>query len=105
MYPENTHHRGKYHCTAGLQFNKTEFDQKRKYETLFVCSEAVESSLVKLETSRTVILSPMVSVLWWIFTNTMLGLKLILAFQNWVKLIVWEEEKSVSYKESCNFWN
>ena len=30
---------------------------------LFVCSEAVESKLVKLETSHTVILPPMVSVL------------------------------------------
>ena len=30
----------------------------------FVCSEAAESKLVKLETSHTVILPPMVSVLW-----------------------------------------
>ena len=25
--PENTHHWGKHHCTAGLQFNKTGTDQ------------------------------------------------------------------------------
>ena len=30
---------------------------------LYVCSEAVESELVKLETSRTVILPPLVSLL------------------------------------------
>ena len=36
---------------------------KRDNELLFVCSEAVESKPVKLETSHTVILSTMVSVL------------------------------------------
>ena len=28
---ENTHHRGKYHYTAGLQFNWIGFDRTRKY--------------------------------------------------------------------------
>ena len=37
---------------------------KKENMLLFVCSEAVESILVKLETSRTVILPPMVRVLW-----------------------------------------
>ena len=35
--PENTHHLGKDHCMAGLQFNKTRFDQKRKY--VAICME------------------------------------------------------------------
>ena len=48
---------------AGLQLNKIGFDQN-KNTLLFVCSEAVESKLVKLETSRTVILPPKVNVLW-----------------------------------------
>ena len=52
---ENTHHRGKDRCTAVLQLNKVVFDQK-EHMLLFVCSEAVESKLVKLETSHTVIL-------------------------------------------------
>ena len=30
----------------------------------FVCSETVQSNMVKLETSRTVIIPPLVSVLW-----------------------------------------
>ena len=55
-----------YHWTAGLQFNKTGLDQKRKYILLFVCYEAVESKLVKLETSCTVIPIPIVSVLCYI---------------------------------------
>ena len=45
---------GKDHCIAGLQFNKTGFGQKRTC-VFFVCSEAVESKLEKLETIRTVI--------------------------------------------------
>ena len=48
--PENTHHWGKYHCMAGLKFNKTVLD-RNKYFFLFESSEAVESKLVKLETS------------------------------------------------------
>ena len=40
---------------ASLQFSKTGFDEKRKY-VLFVFSEAVETKLLKLETSRAVIL-------------------------------------------------
>ena len=51
----------KDHCTTGLQFNKTGTDQKEQM-LFFVCSEAGESKLVKLETSRTVILT--MSVLW-----------------------------------------
>ena len=47
---------------ADLQFNKTGTDQK-EHVLLFVCSEEVESKLVKLETSRTLILPPTVSVL------------------------------------------
>ena len=39
-------------------------DLTKKEFFLFVFSEAVESKLVKLETSGTVILSPMVSLLW-----------------------------------------
>ena len=45
--------------TAGPQFYKSGLAQGRQ-SVLFVCSE---SKLVKLETSRTVILPPMVSVL------------------------------------------
>ena len=30
LYTENTHHRGKYHCTADFQFDWFGFDQKRK---------------------------------------------------------------------------
>ena len=48
---ENTHRWGKDLCTAGLQFNKAGLDR-------LVCSEPFEPKLVKLETSRTVILSP-----------------------------------------------
>ena len=49
---------------AGLQFNKTGTGQK-EHTILFACSEAVESNLVKLETSHTtVILPPVASVLW-----------------------------------------
>ena len=55
---------GKYHYTAGLQFNKTGTDQKEHLFNLYLCSKAVESKLVKLETSRTVILPPAVSVVW-----------------------------------------
>ena len=47
---------------AGLQLNKTGTDQK-EHMLLFVCSEAVESKLVKLETSRSAILPPTASVL------------------------------------------
>ena len=36
---------------------------------LFVCSEAVASKLVKLETSLRVILTPMVTVLWIHYTT------------------------------------
>ena len=46
---------------AGLQFNKTETGQK-EHTILFACSEAVESNLVKVETSCTAILPPKVSV-------------------------------------------
>ena len=45
--PVNTHHWGMYHCTAGLQFNKTGIDQKANL-SLFECVEAVESKLLKL---------------------------------------------------------
>ena len=38
--------------------------QKKENMLLFVCCEAVESMLVKLETSCPVILPPMASVLW-----------------------------------------
>ena len=38
---------------AGLELNKTGTDQK-EHMLLFVCSEAVESKLVKLETRSTV---------------------------------------------------
>ena len=31
---------------------------------LFVCSEVIESNLVKLDTSHAVILPPMISVIW-----------------------------------------
>ena len=55
MNPENST------AGAGLQFNTTGLDPKEKI--LFVCSEAVECKFLKLETSRTVILPPTVSVL------------------------------------------
>ena len=32
--PENNHHWGKDHYTAGLQFNKTGLDQRRQYVVL-----------------------------------------------------------------------
>ena len=54
---ESTHRWGKDHCTTSRQFNKIGFDQK-EHLLLFVCSEAVESKLVKLETSRSAILPP-----------------------------------------------
>ena len=49
--------------TAGLQFEKIGFDQKERM-CLLVCSEAVKSILLKLETRRTLILPIMVSVLY-----------------------------------------
>ena len=55
---ENSHRWWKDHCTAGLQFNKTGFDQKIKYVVICICCEAAESKLVKLETNCTVILPP-----------------------------------------------
>ena len=48
---------GKYHCTAGLDFNKIAFDQKENM-WLLVGSQTVESKLVKLEASWIVILPP-----------------------------------------------
>ena len=60
--PENTHSRGMAHCIACLHLNNNGFHQKNVW--LLVCSEAVESILVKLETSCTVTLIPTVSVLW-----------------------------------------
>ena len=52
---------------AGLQFNKTRFDEKGKYVICTYVVQRAESKLVKLETSCTVILPPngeWVSVLW-----------------------------------------
>ena len=60
---ENTHNWGTYPYLADLQFNKTEFDQKNENILLFVWGEAVESKLLKLDTSCIVKLPPMVSVL------------------------------------------
>ena len=57
---ENTHRKGKYTCTTGLQFNGIGFDQRIKYA---VICETIESNLVKLETICT-ILPQTVSVLW-----------------------------------------
>ena len=45
---ENTHFRGKDHCTAGLQINRLDLT-KIENSRLLVCSEAAESKLVKLE--------------------------------------------------------
>ena len=57
-FPDNTHCRGKDQCTSGLQFNKIGLDQRWKYVVCMnVPSEAVEYKLVKLENSRTLILS------------------------------------------------
>ena len=64
--PVNTPRWGNDQCTSGLQFNKAGYDQNRKY-VVILCSEAVETKLVKLETSSTVILPPTVSVLWCLF--------------------------------------
>ena len=55
--PVNTPRWGNDQCTSGLQFNKAGYDQNRKY-VVILCSEAVETKLVKLETSSTVILPP-----------------------------------------------
>ena len=57
--PENTHHSEKYHCTYGWS------PVLRVYITFKnnIFSLLVKSSLVKLETSCTVILFPTVSVL------------------------------------------
>ena len=52
-------HRAFIRLATGLQFNKTGSDQRKKNVAF---SYAVESKLVKLETSCTVILFPMVSV-------------------------------------------
>ena len=41
--PDNTHCCWKDHCTAGLQFKKTKFDQKRKF--VVSCMLYVESRL------------------------------------------------------------
>ena len=62
-YAENTHRWGKHHYTAGLQFYKVALDCFTEYKKIILPS-LVSSSLVKLETSRTVILPPTVSVLW-----------------------------------------
>ena len=53
----------KYHCTAGLQFYKFFFSCFTAYKNK-IFSLLVKSSLVKLETSWSVILPPTVSVLW-----------------------------------------
>ena len=37
---ENTHRWGKHHCTAGLQFNKTENDQWKKYNFLYFVKQS-----------------------------------------------------------------
>ena len=50
-----THHRGKYHCTAGLQFQKLEFNCFTTYKCFIFL---VKSNLVKIQTSCTVILPP-----------------------------------------------
>ena len=47
---------GKDHCTAGLQLTRLDLT-KNENMLLLVCSEAVESILVKLETSCTVIIA------------------------------------------------
>ena len=49
--------------TVQLVSDLTRLDMVNEEKMFFVCSEAVESKLVKLETSRTVILPPTVSVL------------------------------------------
>ena len=61
---ENTHllHKGKYHRKAALQFDRNGLCRTRKY-ALLVCSKATASKSVKLETSRTVKLAPIVNVL------------------------------------------
>ena len=52
------------HITVQLVSSLLRLDLTKEENMLFfVCSEAVESKLVKLETSRTVILSPIASVL------------------------------------------
>ena len=58
---ENTHRCGKDHCTACLRLNNTGPTMKICF---FVCCETAESKLVNLESSRTVILPPTVSVIW-----------------------------------------
>ena len=52
-YPENTHHRGKYHCTADLQFDWFVFDKTSKTVNI---SKTADSKQNKQEVSHTVIL-------------------------------------------------
>ena len=54
-----THYRAKDHPTASLQLY-----EKKIYGYYLVCSEAVETKVVKLDTNCTVILPSTVSVLW-----------------------------------------
>ena len=62
--PENTHCRGKNHCTYGWSPVYLDLIWPKQEKMLsFICCEAVESSLVKLETSLTVTL-----LLWWVFS-------------------------------------
>ena len=59
----NTHLGMKKHCTAGLQFTRLDSTKKGKSVVISQCCEAVVSKLVKLETSCTMILAQMESVL------------------------------------------
>ena len=61
---ENTHHCGKYHCTAGLQFYKLGFRCFTACYKNNIFSLLVKCRLVKLEISCTVILPITFSVLW-----------------------------------------
>ena len=60
---ENIHCWGKYHWTAGRQFYKYGFNFFTTYKKQHIFF-LVSSSVVKLETSCTVKLTPIVSVLW-----------------------------------------
>ena len=61
VHSENIHRRRKDHC-ADFQFYQIGFDRRRKM-SLFLRSEAVESNIVKRETSHTVMLHPTASFL------------------------------------------
>ena len=62
--PENTHCKGKDHCTASLQSTRSDLTKVENMLLLNEPSQTVESYLDKLDTNRTVILPLTVSEIW-----------------------------------------